>query len=645
MSLQTPRVLAEQDVELLRSVSGAEPARTSKEAASKAAKVTKEASKTAKVAKKASKTAEVAKKAAKQPQADSLYLSRALDALNSGDRAGALDALLDAWSSQRHPEIAELIEKLGADIDRSLPAIEGKRDALSDAWLDVAASTRSVDMGRLLDAGIERASAKQLRQLIPILLGFKPDPRTSRVVELLARYTSSGATPALTQALNLLAHVQDPRVKQELSRYTKTSRSWLEGVYRKATKVAAALPEAPPLSASDRQAVKQIKPRLAELAAGPPADPESLLQPRGSGDETGARLLEAVLDKPDDDGNRLVYADWLLERGDPRGELIQLQFKRHEGGLGPGEAKQERALLKAHAAKWIGAVALVAKDLHFERGFLHGCRVMSIKTDKQKMAVRDPNWATVCRLVLDERFWEGKLDELSLLRQAPLRSLEALENASAKTLASWLRQAPRPRLRELRISIDEVDDSWRELCKLAAGTVRRLWIEPAEMSEEWGLVSGYGWLYDSPLGQGLEQLTIGWDDWIPPVAHADRVLDRLPGLRRVRFHAAGGFSYEREDAELLAAVDRQEGGNRLAITLTRPFETFEPEDGDHLRHWVRPALEHIFGELPRPELPIKELELSLHRPPSKRERQKLRQSLIPLVEGKFDRVIFPDGPL
>src|SRR4051812_39840541 len=33
-------------------------------------------------------------------------------------------------------------------------------------------------------------------------------------------------------------------------------------------------------------------------------------------------VLRAVLDRPDDDGPRLVYADWLLERGDPRGEYI-----------------------------------------------------------------------------------------------------------------------------------------------------------------------------------------------------------------------------------------------------------------------------------------------------------------------------------
>jgi uncharacterized protein (TIGR02996 family) len=39
---------------------------------------------------------------------------------------------------------------------------------------------------------------------------------------------------------------------------------------------------------------------------------------------TEAELLGAVCDAPDDDAPRLVYADWLAERGDPRGEYIQL---------------------------------------------------------------------------------------------------------------------------------------------------------------------------------------------------------------------------------------------------------------------------------------------------------------------------------
>ena len=42
-------------------------------------------------------------------------------------------------------------------------------------------------------------------------------------------------------------------------------------------------------------------------------------------DPIEARLLAAIREEPDDDGPLLVYVDWLLERGDPRAELAQVQ--------------------------------------------------------------------------------------------------------------------------------------------------------------------------------------------------------------------------------------------------------------------------------------------------------------------------------
>ena len=39
----------------------------------------------------------------------------------------------------------------------------------------------------------------------------------------------------------------------------------------------------------------------------------------------GDAFLQAVLAEPEDDAPRLIYADWLEERGDPRGAFIRLQ--------------------------------------------------------------------------------------------------------------------------------------------------------------------------------------------------------------------------------------------------------------------------------------------------------------------------------
>jgi uncharacterized protein (TIGR02996 family) len=46
---------------------------------------------------------------------------------------------------------------------------------------------------------------------------------------------------------------------------------------------------------------------------------------------TEKQLLAAVLASPRDDAPRLVYADWLMEKGDPRGELIARQVRDPDG--------------------------------------------------------------------------------------------------------------------------------------------------------------------------------------------------------------------------------------------------------------------------------------------------------------------------
>lgn len=44
----------------------------------------------------------------------------------------------------------------------------------------------------------------------------------------------------------------------------------------------------------------------------------------------GETLLNEVLANPADREPRLVYADWLLDQGDPRGEFIQLQIQAEQ---------------------------------------------------------------------------------------------------------------------------------------------------------------------------------------------------------------------------------------------------------------------------------------------------------------------------
>ena len=66
-------------------------------------------------------------------------------------------------------------------------------------------------------------------------------------------------------------------------------------------------------------------------------------------------LLEAIYASPDDDALRLVYMDYLQDRGDPRGEFISLQMKRLGRALTRDEARTERRLLAAHTDRWVPA--------------------------------------------------------------------------------------------------------------------------------------------------------------------------------------------------------------------------------------------------------------------------------------------------
>jgi len=89
-----------------------------------------------------------------------------------------------------------------------------------------------------------------------------------------------------------------------------------------------------------------------------------------------AALLAAVLDAPESDQPRLVYADYLLERDDPRGELITVQCAL---GTATGEARErlverERELLADHGRAWSEAVTKEGK-LKFMRGFAHVWKV------------------------------------------------------------------------------------------------------------------------------------------------------------------------------------------------------------------------------------------------------------------------------
>jgi uncharacterized protein (TIGR02996 family) len=93
-----------------------------------------------------------------------------------------------------------------------------------------------------------------------------------------------------------------------------------------------------------------------------------------SANTTEAGLLQAIREAPDDDGPRLIYADWLDDHNEPeRAELIRVQCELARLPLGPRAAQlrqREQELLAQHARAWAAPLASFVSGYTFRRGLL-----------------------------------------------------------------------------------------------------------------------------------------------------------------------------------------------------------------------------------------------------------------------------------
>jgi uncharacterized protein (TIGR02996 family) len=92
-----------------------------------------------------------------------------------------------------------------------------------------------------------------------------------------------------------------------------------------------------------------------------------------------AAFLEAIAQEPDNDALRLIFADYLDERDDPRGEFIRVQIElagmAHEDPLAPSLRRREFELWKANQDRWVGNCKSWLVDWDCERGLLHSITI------------------------------------------------------------------------------------------------------------------------------------------------------------------------------------------------------------------------------------------------------------------------------
>jgi uncharacterized protein (TIGR02996 family) len=222
-------------------------------------------------------------------------------------------------------------------------------------------------------------------------------------------------------------------------------------------------------------------------------------------------FLRAITDSPDDDLPRLVYADYLDERGDhDRAEFIRVQCElaRHDGDYPRRRALWVRQwdLLGEYREQWAEPVRPWVQSFQYRRGFLESVSLGA--------------WAFVCHAE-------------ALGRQAPIRHVH-------------------------------LDDAWEEIDKVAAvpglGRLRSLSLSGNLLRDD-----DVSQLLQSPYLARLEHLDLERNRLF---ARAVELLAESPGLAGLRSLKLGANSMGDAAARALALSPRLERLTELDLSWT-----------------------------------------------------------------------------
>jgi len=408
------------------------------------------------------------------------------EAAEVSDHERMVTALLDAWLGSQDDRLAELLTaldhtRLGAE---SMPRKTGKAGIA--AWLERDAAGRAIDVGPLAERLADGRSSDHVPKLVA-LLRRPPDPRIGaalvalledppsrvdlqkhywqRVFYLLARHASE------TQLLRCEAIAKDLR---ELRGPVAMVRQLRHLVRRWSVR------EVPDLSRLKRRASAEAGSAQADL------------------------LLEQIYADPADDGIKAVYGDLLLEQGDPRGELIQLQFSGKRG-----TKKRINELLKNHRPEWMGPLARVfsRSTVTFEGGFPATGQLAMDTTEAEVAEVADAReWAT----------WRV-LEGLYLPPPKATPCLKVALGLSGRTLLTWCQQGGHPTVEQLaaypRTGMPAGGESLAALLECEGfAALRHLWLDVTRAESRVDFVAG---LLASPVGRRLDTLALSSQAYDP----------------------------------------------------------------------------------------------------------------------------------
>jgi uncharacterized protein (TIGR02996 family) len=269
-------------------------------------------------------------------------------------------------------------------------------------------------------------------------------------------------------------------------------------------------------------------------------------------------LLGAIHANPDDDAARLVYADLLESRGDPRGEFIQLQC-RAEHAPTPELLARIAELERAHASTWLEPILALALGARFtfRRGFIDGIQgrfpavvdhaavlaahapllqtaALGVGGQRDRDRLANPAGSPVLRRLRRLRFFgkrtgetregRGPIARLEGLRALGMENLRALQIETVRAKGSEVRDlvASLPALDELALRmVMPIEDTAQLLPHLAS--LRVLELDGARIDSDTFLA----WLARDHLR--LEHLTLRCE--IAVFALARLTSAHMPSLR------------------------------------------------------------------------------------------------------------------
>lgn len=161
-------------------------------------------------------------------------------------------------------------------------------------------------------------------------------------------------------------------------------------------------------------------------------------------------LLDAIAESPNDDGPRLVYADWLQLQTDEPARTYGQYIAMTCSTVRPKPAQKIQELLDKHGTAWLGPVAAVTESRLWARGFLDSCEIRENRLQVEIDAALDHRaWRMLRALYADPSSYLPSPEGLAqLICQRALAGLRALRT-TLPVLRLMAESMSAPRIGEL----------------------------------------------------------------------------------------------------------------------------------------------------------------------------------------------------